>query len=256
MKALRFICPWYGFTLFFLPLGTPGAQEGKPPYFTKELSFREDTATALLLPASPYSESLRERLKLQEPSGLLELLYEMPLPDTAGQDLLLYIFQKAAAIRTMEGLKFYSDIPEERTLYIKETRIVEERKSYKGLPDLVFMEIPSTPFQATVFQRETTFGKIWYDVTLQASGTACLVSLRNSTTVWYKFFPGLPRGRLTIDMLTIPQKDKLLFYIAASYRLGFTFGIDIQLDETFSRRAGAIQSWFANQLYGSDLRED
>ncbi|MBN2856778.1 MAG: hypothetical protein JXN63_00095, partial [Candidatus Delongbacteria bacterium] len=99
------------------------------------------------------------------------------------------------------------------------------------------------------YQKDTTFGKAWYDVVISASPSVLKLSMINTTTITYKLFPVLSKEKLNIELIVIPREKDLLFYGLAAFKLGNTFGIDLKLDESFDHRMSALQTWFSSLNY-------
>ncbi len=221
-------------------------------YISKELSFVEETDQPVLLPLFEGAEEIRAGLRSQKPSGIVELLYTMPLPPIDQEYRQLSILQALSQISTLQGIEYFSGSRQAMYLYLEEAYVVEDtkKKQKKPIADPVFDSLPSGAVSLAVYQRDTTFGDIWYNTTFQVTKDAVLLSMVNKSTIWIKkIYPAMSEGRLIINVVVIPQKEELVFYALASYRLGFTFGIDLSLGESFDHRVSALQGWFARQIY-------
>ena len=251
MKSTKTI--FFSVVFFLLLVSTVSAK--KPPerkginYTERELSFIEDSADLTLLPDFDDSRDVKRNLKDFDPSGVVELLYTMPLPETGGQDMMLYILQHVAKISTMEGIEYYSGSRKAMYPYLEKNYVVATRRGTKKVDDPVFKTLPSEPVSLYVFQDDTTFSKAWYDVVYKVTDDAIHLSLTNTSVIRYKMFPVMREGNLKIDLIVIPRDDDLLFYGSAAFKIGRTFGIDLKLDQSFDHRMSALQVWFANQCY-------
>ncbi len=240
---LLFLCP---FSLF--------AKKPKPPewdganYLERELNYVERPELSLL-PDFELSRQIRENLVDFDPSGTVEILYRMPKLETHEDNQMLYILNRMSRISTMEGIEYYSGSRKMMYPYLEEAFVAEMRKSETAVDDPHFDTLPREPRKITVYQNDTTFGKAWYDVYLETTGSAIRLSMTNTTTMRYKMFPVMRAERLHIEMIIIPREDDLLFYGLASFKLGNTFGIELKLDESFDHRMSALQVWFNNQVY-------
>lgn len=241
--------------IVFSLLAVSAVSAKKPPerkgvnYSERELNYIEESADVSLLPDFEGSADLRSKLKDFDPSGVVELLYTMPLPDTKGQDMMLYILQHVAKISTMEGIEYYSGSRKAMYPYLEKNYVVATRRGTKKVDDPVFHTLPDEPVNLYVFQDDTTFSKAWYDVSYEVTGDAIHLSLTNTSVIRYKMFPVMREGRLKIDLIVIPRENDLLFYGSAAFKIGSTFGIDLKLDKSFDHRMSALQVWFSNQCY-------
>ncbi|MDC7241841.1 MAG: hypothetical protein PQJ50_15920 [Spirochaetales bacterium] len=218
-------------------------------FIDRELSFTEETSELALLPPILEKGLIEKDLRSFEPGGIVELLYRMPLPDVEPEDMMLHILQSISQVSTMEGIKYWSGSRREMYPYLEEAFVVEKRKSSRQVDDPVFSSLPSEPQTYSVYQKDTTFGKAWYDVTFTVSDEAIRLSMVNSTTIRYKLFPVLRSERLHIEMVIIPGDEELLFYSMAAFKIGETFGITLRLDQSFDHRMSSLQTWFSNQTY-------
>ncbi|MDA3956387.1 DUF6675 family protein [Oceanispirochaeta sp.] len=236
-----------------LTAGSSSLKKGSH-YLDRELNFVEDSPVVSLMPDFESKSRLEEELRRFEPSGVVELLYTMPLPELKNsegskEDMLLHILQSMSAISTLEGIEYWSGSRKKMYLYLEEAYVVEKNKSSKKSADPVFTTLPDEPRTISVFQKDTTFGKAWYDVSYEVRNDSIRLSMINTTTIRYKFFPVLRDERLLIELIVIPREKDLLFYGLAAFRLGNTFGIEMKLDESFDHRMSALQTWFADQTY-------
>lgn len=215
----------------------------------RSLNFIEDSSDLTLLPDFKGRAVLEKELKNFKPSGVVELLYTMPIPETGGKDMMLHILQSISAVSTLEGIKYYSGSRKAMYPYLEEAYAVDKRKSHDKVADPVFNVLPSGPQTITVYQNDTTFGKAWYDVSFEVSEDAIQLTMINTTTIRYKLFPVLRDENLEIKLLVIPRENDLLFYGMAAFKLGNTFGIELSLDQSFDHRMSALQTWFSNQTY-------
>ncbi|QEN07015.1 hypothetical protein EXM22_03065 [Oceanispirochaeta crateris] len=218
-------------------------------YLERTLNYVEDSSKVALMPDFASKPQLERTLREFKPSGIVELLYTMPLPETGNKDMMLHILQSLSAISTLEGIEYWSGSRQAMYPYLEEAYAVEKTRSSRKVADPVFTSLPKGPQTISVFQNDTTFGKTWYDVSFEVKGNSIRLSMINRTTIRYKFFPVLRDERLLIEMIIIPREEDLLFYGMAAFRLGNTFGIEIDLDESFDHRMSALQTWFSNQTY-------
>ncbi len=217
-------------------------------YLERTLSYTESSDLSLI-PDFERTREIRDYVKEFDPSGSVELLYRMPLPSYSGEDLMLYILNRISRISTMEGLEYFSGSRQRMYPYLEKAFVVEKKGREEAVEDPQFSRLPGKPESFTVYQRDTTFGDTWYDVTMEYTGSAIRLSMVNVTTMRYKLFPVLRKERLHIEMIIIPREEDLIFYGLASFKLGNTFGIEIDLDESFDHRMSALQVWFNNQVY-------
>ena len=218
-------------------------------YSERELNFVEESSNVKLLPDFDGSGDIKSGLQSFDPSGVVELLYTMPLPETGGKDMKLHILQSVAQISTMEGVKYWSGSRQAMYPYLEKNYVVATRRGTKKIDDPVFESLPAEAMPLTVFQKDTTFSKAWYDVTYKVSDDAIHLALTNTSVIRYKMFPVMRERRLKIDLIVIPRENDLLFYGSAAFKLGNTFGIDLHLDQSFDHRMSALQTWFAEQCY-------
>ena len=240
-------------TILFLALLSPLAAE--PPekeginFIHRDLSFVEESSELVLMPQVHDRAIIERDLRDFKPSGIVELLYRMPLPDVAEEDMMLHILQSISHISTLKGIEYWSGSRQAMYPYLSDAYPVEKKRSSKVIDDPVFTSLPDKPYTLTVFQEDTTFGKAWHDVTYTVSDDAIRLTMINVTTIRYKMFPVLRNQRLRIEMVIIPGEEELLFYGMAAFRLGETFGIKMRLDQSFDHRMSSLQTWFSNQTY-------
>jgi Family of unknown function (DUF6675) len=231
-----------------LAAAPPPEKEGVN-FIHRDLSFVEDTSELVLMPDIQEKVVFEDELKDLKPSGIVELLYRMPLPDVAEEDMMLHILQSISEISTLKGIEYWSGSRQAMYPYLSDAYAVEKKRSNKVIDDPVFTSLPKKPQTLSVFQEDTTFGKAWYDVTYTVSDDTIRLSMINSTIIRYKMFPVLRNERLRIEMIIIPGEEELLFYGMAAFRLGETFGIKMRLDQSFDHRMSSLQTWFSNQTY-------
>ena len=61
------------------------------------------------------------------PELSLEMLYEMPLPDTGGEEIFLFLFNNLNSFSSMEGIEYYSANKDRMTLYLEKCFLVEKK---------------------------------------------------------------------------------------------------------------------------------
>jgi len=235
-------------SLSVLSADSPSMKDGVN-FTDRSLNFIEDSSSLSLIPSFIGKAIVERDIRAFEPSGVVEVLYTMPLPDTGGQDMLLHILQSISAVSSLQGIEYWSGSRQSMYPYLEEAYAVEKRKSNKRIDDPVFNTLPVGPQTFAVYQNDTTFGKAWYDVTYEVTGDAIRLSMVNTTTIRYKFFPVLRDENLRIELVIVPGKKELLFYGLAAFKLGNTFGIQLHLDQSFDHRMSAFQIWFSNQTY-------
>ncbi len=239
----------------FLAAAALSAGEDLPPealgrdFTDRKLNYTEDGPDVVLLPHFSASEAYRKELQAFEPSGVVELLCTMPLAKTGEKDMRLYLLQALSRISSLEGLEYYSGSRGRMHTYLEKAYAVETRRGSRKKQDPVFHSLPEKEDSFHVFQKDTTFGKAWYKVSYRVLEDGILLSMVNTSVIRYKIFPVMREGNLRIDLLALPGKDSLLFYGTAAFRLGYTFGMDINLSDSFDHRMSALQNWFARQIY-------
>jgi len=238
--------------LFIWPLTLVSAEKPEEwngiNFLERQLNYVESGEISLL-PDFELSGDIQKEIRNFDPSGCVELLYRMPRLEGHEDEQMLYILNRVSRISTMEGIKYYSGSRQAMYPYLEKAAVVEKRKSEKKVGDPFFDSLPDRPHTITVYQRDTTFGNTWYDVDLETTPSAIRLSMINNTTMRYKMFPVLRKGRLHIELIIIPREDDLLFYGLAAFKIGNTFGIDISLDQSFDHRMSALQVWFDKQVY-------
>ncbi|MDC7231705.1 MAG: hypothetical protein PQJ58_00610 [Spirochaetales bacterium] len=239
--------------LLLLSAAAPLAAE--PPekeginFLHRELTYVTDTSEPVQLPDFKGKESLKEDLKSVDPNGIVELLYTMPLPDVADEDMMLHILQSLSRISTLKGIEYWSGSRQQMYPYLSEAYVVDKKRSSKKQADPVFTSLPAKGESIVIYQEDTTFGKAWYDVTYKVEEDAIRLSMLNATTIRYKGFPVMRKERLRIEMVILPGEENLYFYGVAAFKLGETFGVNIRLNQSFDHRMSSLQTWFSNQTY-------
>ncbi len=247
----KWICLIFLFpSLFALYAGEGLPSEALGLNFTaRQLNYVEEGADITLLPAFSGYKDYVKGLNTFAPSSVVELLYTMPLPETGGKEIRLYLLQALARISSLEGLEYWSGSRGRMYTYLEEAYPVSAKRSRKQLDDPSFSRLPDKEQNLYVFQKDTTFGKAWYEVHYTVLEDGILLSMVNTSVIRYKMFPVMREGRLRIDLLALPGKDELVFYGSAAFKLGYTFGIKMDLSGSFDHRMSALQSWFARQIY-------
>ena len=112
--------------LIFAVVGFSGFLFAKPPerkginYLERDLNFVEESSELSLLPDFEGRSALLRDLKKFKPSGVVELLYTMPLPEIGERDLMLHILQSISAVSTLEGIVYYSGSRKQKYPYLEE----------------------------------------------------------------------------------------------------------------------------------------
>ncbi|MBI9102602.1 MAG: hypothetical protein JEY99_09315 [Spirochaetales bacterium] len=218
-------------------------------FLSKEKYLSEGTELQLL-PEFSGKVAFFQRLEALEPERCLEMLYTMPLPDTNGEELLLFLINNINSISTMSGLEYYSNTKGNMTLYLEDCFLVQKKGSKKELSDNSYNTLPGE-VEFIIYQKDTKFGANWYEVNIDVTGDAIVFSMTNINTMRYMFFPVLGVGGIHIDLILTPRADVLELYAIAQMETAIKeiFGQKIYLPGVFDHRMSAIQGWFARQIY-------
>lgn len=222
-------------------------------YFSKEKSTTKETRLTLL----PYFEGrdeLIQSLIVNSPEMSLEMLYEMPLPDTKGEEMFLFLFNRLNSFSSMEGLEYFSANKDRMTLYLEECFLVEKKGKKKALENPVFTQLPEE-INYIIYQKDTTFGSNWYSVTTKVFEDAIWLSMTNISSMKYFFIPIMGKGDIKIDIIIIPDGDTIKLYTLSQLQKAVSniLGKKIYLPGVFDHRVSAIQGWFSHQIYSNPV---
>lgn len=207
-----------------------------------------------LLPEFSGSQVIRSELAAYDPDEFIELYFEMPLPETNGQELSLYLVNQLGAMDTMAGIKYFSGMAQKMVKYIYRCFFVEKTKTYKRLKSPSFPSLP-VDGQFILMQDDNRFAPIWYDVRIRADGEAVRISMTNITTVYVQIifnFKALDPGMMRHEIVLLPQEDHLILYTVSEIHntVKKVLGRELNLADSFDHRMSGIQGWIAGRLYG------
>ena len=182
------------------------------------------------------------------------MLYEMPLPDTEGEEMFLFLFNRLNSFSSMKGIEYYSANKDRMTLYLEECFLVEKKGKKTGIADPVFSKLPDE-INYIIYQKDTTFGSNWYSVTTKVSEDAIWLSMTNISRLKYFFIPIMGKGDIKIDIIIIPDGDTMKLYTLSQLKKAVSkvFGKKIYLPGVFDHRVSAIQGWLARQIYSEPV---
>lgn len=222
-------------------------------YLSKEKNTTKGT-TLSLLPGFEGREEVIQSVIKNDPELSLEMLYEMPLPDTWGEEMFLFLFNHLNSFSSMEGIEYYSANKDRMTLYLEECFLVEKKGKKTALDNPVYSKLPDE-INYIIYQKDTTFGSNWYSVTTKVSKDAIWLSMTNISSMKYFFIPIMRKGDIRIDIILIPDGDTLKLYTLSQLKKAVSkvFGKKIYLPGVFDHRVSAIQGWFAHQIYSDPV---
>ena len=217
------------------------------------ISKEKNTAKPLpliLLPDFTVSNKLLQSVLSNNPELSIEMLYEMPFPETGGEDLYLFLFNRLNSFSSMKGIQYYSTNKDRMTLYLEKSYAVAKKGSKKSVNDPVFTTLPKES-SFIIYQKDTTFGSNWYSVNIELLDDAIWLRMTNVSRMKYFFIPVMNPGDVIIDIIIIPGKDRLQLYTLSQLRKSVReiLGKKIYLPGVFDHRVSAIQGWFAHQIY-------
>jgi uncharacterized protein DUF6675 len=220
-------------------------------YTSKEKSTSKDT-TLVLLPDFDERNELIQSVQLNSPEMSLEMLYEMPLPDINGEELFLFLFNRLNSFSSMKGIKYYSANKDRMTLYLEDCFLVLKKGKKTPLENPVYSELPEE-INFVIYQKDTTFGSNWYNVTTKVSEDVIWLSMTNISTMKYLFFPIMGKGDIKIDIIIVPEENSIKLYTLSQLKKAVSkvLGKKIYLPGVFDHRVSAIQGWFAQQIYSN-----
>ncbi len=245
--------------LFFLLLFSPGLlfaekpPEGSGWNYLEKKTLVTHGPEVVLLPEFSGRKVVLDSITENNPVTSIEMLYQLPLPPIAETetDLRLFIFNQLNKFSTMEGLEYYSSRKGGMVPYLAKSFVVSKKGSKKPLPDPLYEKLPES-IRYVLYQKDTVFGSNWYNVDVRVFGDALWLKMTNVSAMKFYIFPLLPPGGLTINMVIVPRKDKLLFYAVSQLQeeeRKTILGIGVYLPGAFDHRISAMEGWFARQVY-------
>ena len=165
----------------------PPESEGKH-FIEKRMHSDEGIDLTLIPEFSMRGEILRELAEF-DPELSTELLFRMPMPDlprdgsAVSPEAMLKLLNTMSELSSLEGVKYYSWNAKAMIVFIEECAVVERRFSRAPLPDPVFETIPAEE-SYIFYQKDTTFGSNWYDITFRTAPDAIRLTMINSTVMW------------------------------------------------------------------------
>jgi len=198
------------------------------------------------LPFGPLSDELINDLQDQQTTIGVEAIFSLDLPARLARDPErdLKLYNLINRVSSLEGIEYYSASRERmRTLFAEAYR-VEEVGAKKALEDLSFSSIPAYQEQI-LFQEDLTFGKNYVAAEFTYREGRFLMQVTNQTTMWYYILPLVKKDRFRMNMLIIPDGEKLYFYGASSVDSASLFGIEKSKKDSFYNRIKAMYNWFS-----------
>ena len=252
MKQLSMIVIIFLFSSVCLFAERPLEWEGWH-YISKEKSTTKELSLSLL-PDFEGRDEVIQSLIVNAPEMSLEMLYEMPLPDTGGEEMFLFLFNHLNSFSSMEGIEYYSANKDRMTLYLEKCFLVKKKGKKTPIENPVFSQLPDE-IDYVIYQKDTTFGSNWYSVTTKVSEDALWLSMTNIGSMKYFFIPIMGKGDIKIDIIIIPDGDTIKLYTLSQLKKAVSnvLGKKIYLPGVFDHRVSAIQGWFAHQIYSEPV---
>ena len=225
-----------------------GRERKEGTHFTdKAREYSEGEIT--LLPDFSFSNAIRENITAHGTAFLVEFLFTLPaLPDEyasldAVADLLL-------DIETLEGIEYWSGGRDRMYPYIRKSCRVESIGSKDPLPVPEPMT-PGGPVDFIQYQKDSSFGSNWYDVSVESGEDAILMKTVNLTELKAFTKKTADAGGVLLQMAVIPREEDALMYCAVAMKefppIGWSQG---GVAGSFNNRISALEAWFADRVYG------
>ena len=136
--------------------------------------------------------------------------------------------------------------------YIKKSYRVDENGSRSAMPSLKWPSGKDT-IRFTQFQRDTSFGTNWYDITVHLGTDSVLMETLNLTDLQAFTKKTQNAGGVLMQLAVIPETDRTIMYSAVAFKEFPPIGWGRSaVSGSFNHRISAIQSWFANTIYGPE----
>jgi len=209
-------------------------------------------ALPTLVPDTVFARRLvadvRDELK---PNILIEALYLLEKPPqargrswTEGERVSIY--NKTRALSSLAGIQYYSASRKAKRTFYESSFVVDSAGSKIPLPDPLVDTIPEQS-QVYARQRDLTFGDNVYQYEYLFLGDEFAFIQKNETSMNYGMLPILGKGKLRSVVVIMDTDDALLVYAASMVRSMMIPGVEGKIRSSFSNRADAVFSWFADQ---------
>lgn len=211
--------------------------------------FSPEDAESNLIPETPFSRDIQNRVAAIDPNLGVESLYLLPYPDGESyQDAVEKSAQILFQVSSMEGIEYYSASRERMRTLFTESRFVDNMENRRPLPDPSFEEIPVYR-NFTILQTDLTFGTNIYNTDFYSDAGVLRFSMQNMTKMKYKFVTMVSPEALEIHLLVYPLPEGILFYGVCSVDSLSFFGLERKKKDSFYHRIEALKGWFCDQ-YG------
>jgi len=218
-------------------------------------NFYTDSVQTRLAPDHPFTTTVAEDLERLDPRVGIEIVVPVPVVDRAFTEAgMLELYNILRQVSTMEGIEYYSASRGEMRTFYHESYAIDGPDGKRRIDDPVVTAIPPQD-RIHVFQRDGSFGKNVQRLDYVARDDAFLVTMTNTTTMFYKVVPLVSPENLQTFLLILPRPDEgvIEFYGNLGVRVPGMFGMQDRARDSFYNRIVALHDWFAGELTSAGL---
>ena len=205
----------------------------------------------VLLPDFSFSDDIRLSIESHKTTYLVEWLYTLPAlpPGFATLDTLAALMLD---VDSLEGIEYWSGGRGRMYPYIKKSYRVESPDSRNSLPPL--NPAPAgTAAEFIQYQKDTSFGANWYEVSVEVGTDAVLMTTVNLTELKAFTKKTADAGGVLLQMSLIPREEDALLYCAVAMKEFPPLGWSPRgIAGSFDNRISALEAWFADRIYGME----
>jgi len=202
-----------------------------------------------LVPESPFSQALLQKVEQLKPNMAIEGVFMLPLSDEERDPV--DVLNTLSAVSTLEGLQYYSASRDEVRLLFEESYIVDNPEDMNPQEDPVFSDLPSS-VSLTIYQKDLTFKNNVSSYDLFSDGEMIYLEQTNLTPMRYEgFLRVIAPENFQTRLLVLPCEEGWLYYgIMAADTLNIK-AFKERANNSFYNRMIALYNWFLD-TYNSD----
>ncbi|MDF1569632.1 MAG: hypothetical protein P1P77_16560 [Spirochaetaceae bacterium] len=207
----------------------------------------------LSLPDFSFSSHIRDNIVGHDTEFLTEITWDMP-PLPASYTDPKSLIDLFINVESLEGIEYWSGGRDRMHPYIKKSYRVESNGSRSALPPIKWPQ-DAQSVRFIHYQKDTSFGSNWYDMTLRAAPDAILMETVNLSDLTAYFQKTQDAGGVLMQMAVIPKTDRTIMYCAVAFKEFPPIGWgQSAVSGSFNHRISAIQAWFADTIFGPEER--
>ncbi|MBN2658696.1 MAG: hypothetical protein JXR86_16690 [Spirochaetales bacterium] len=208
-------------------------------------------------PDVTLAETIVERHNAITPDVTVEAFFRVPYPEDLPEtvsDRNLVLYNIVRAVSNISGVQYFSRTKDRYRVLFDDVYIVDDRK--KPLDDILVNQIPEYD-SFGVHMKEANLGRDYYLAEYRYDGQDMSFSLTNTSNIIF-LFKVVGSGDMQIDMLLMPLENEIVIYGYCGVKLANPGLVNKMMEphSSFFRRLYAMEIWFQNSLYGTEMLPD